>query len=155
MAISVTCSGCDRTMKVKDDFAGQRALCPFCKAEVRVPTQERAGEKSGYAFADADEPPRRDDRDDEPRRPRRREEDDEPRRRPRLRDEDEDIPVRKRKSSGGGTSGGVLSGVLMMVGALIWFFGGAALGVYFIIYPPILFIVGLVTFIKGLAGNSD
>ena len=45
MAIAVTCSGCDRTMKVRDDFAGQRALCPFCKAEVRVPSQERAGEE--------------------------------------------------------------------------------------------------------------
>ena len=151
MAIAVTCSGCDRTMKVKDDFAGQRALCPFCKAEIRVPSQERPGGRSEYALAD-DDPPRREDREDEPRRPRRRDEDDEPRRRARLRDRDEDIPVRKRKS--GGTNGGVLSGVLMMVGALVWFFGALAFGVFFI-YPPILFIVGLVTFIKGLAGNSD
>ena len=151
MAIAVTCSGCDRTMKVKDDFAGQRALCPFCKAEIRVPSQERPGGRSEYALAD-DDPPRREDREDEPRRPRRRDEDDEPRRRARLRDRDEDIPVRKRKS--GGTNGGVLSGVLMMVGALVWFFLALAVG-WIAFYPPVLFIVGLVTFIKGLAGNSE
>ena len=152
MAIAVTCSGCNRTMKVKDDFAGRRALCPFCKAEVVVPSQERAGERSGYSVAD-DDPPSRVDRDDEPRRrPRPRDEDEDDRRRPRLRDRDEDIEVRKKKS--GGTNGGVLTGILMMVGALIWFFGALAVGVFFI-YPPILFIVGLVTFIKGLSGNSE
>ena len=142
-------------MKVKDDFAGRRALCPFCKAEVVVPSQERAGERSGYSVAD-DDPPSRVDRDDEPRRrPRRRdEEDDEPRRRARLRDHDEDIEVRKRKSGGGGTNGGVLSGILMMVGALVWFFLALAVG-WIAFYPPILFIVGLVTFIKGLSGNSE
>lgn len=152
MAIAVTCPGCSRTMKVKDDFAGRRALCPFCKAEVRVPDEERPRERSEYGLAD-DDPPRREDRDDKPRRRSSRDDrEDEPRRRPRLRDDDEDIEVRKRGS--GRTSGGVLSGVLMMVGALVWFFGAAAVGVYFI-YPPILFIVGLVTFIKGLSGNSD
>ena len=147
MAIAVTCSGCDRTMKVKDDFAGQRALCPFCKAEVRVPSQERTGGRSEYGLVD-DDPPHR----DESRRPRQRDEDDEPRRRPRLRD-DEDIPIRKRKS-GGGTNGGVWSGVLMMVGGLVWFFGALALDVIWP-YPLILSVVGLVTLIKGLAGNSD
>ena len=62
--------------------------------------------------------------------------------------------MRKRKSSGGGTSGGVLSGVLMMVGALVWFFVALSVG-WIAFYPPILFIAGLVAFIKGLAGNDD
>jgi hypothetical protein len=142
MAIAVTCFGCSRTMNVKDDFAGRRALCPFCKAEVQVPEREPPREADQYPLA-ADERDSRLDFDDR---------DDEPRRRPRLRDHDEDIEVRKKGS--GVSSGSVLTGVLMMVGALVWFFGALALGRIFF-YPPILFIVGLVTFIKGLAGNSE
>lgn len=45
--------------------------------------------------------------------------------------------------------GGVISGLLMMVGAAVWFFVGLAGGVIFF-YPPILFIVGLVTSVRGL-----
>ena len=44
--------------------------------------------------------------------------------------------------------GQVLGGIGMMVGALVWFFGALALGVIFI-YPPILFVIGLATMIKG------
>lgn len=51
-------------------------------------------------------------------------------------------------SSGGRTDGGVIVGILMMVGAVVWFFGGLAFDVLFY-YPPILFILGLVTTIKG------
>ena len=42
----------------------------------------------------------------------------------------------------------------MMAGAVIWFFGALALN-WIAFYPPILFIVGLVTFIKGLSGQED
>ncbi len=138
MAIALTCSGCNRTMKVKDEFAGQRALCPFCKCEVQVPEQgpPHIAEANEYALA-PQEPDARDDRDDEPRR------------RPRLRNDDED--ARPRRS---GMSGGVVSGLLMMLGAVVWFFGAWALGAIFF-YPPILFIIGLVTFIKGLAGHEE
>lgn len=130
-------------MKVKDDFAGRRALCPFCKAEVQVPEREQPREANEYPLA-ADDRDTRNDHDDR---------DDRPRRRARLRDDDE-FEVRKKRSGGGMASGSVLTGVLMMVGALVWFFGALALGTIFF-YPPILFIVGLVTFIKGLSGNSE
>jgi DNA-directed RNA polymerase subunit RPC12/RpoP len=142
MAIAVTCSGCSRTMNVKDDFAGRRALCPYCKAEVQVPERKPPREADQYDLT-ADDRDTRNDRDDR---------DEEPRRRPRLRDDD--LEVRKKPSGGGGSSGGVLTGVLMMVGALVWFFGALALGRIFF-YPPILFIVGLVTFIKGLSGSNE
>ena len=140
MAIAVTCHGCKRSMKVKDAFAGQRALCPFCKAEVQVPDQEptdRAGANE-YALVhdERDDRDYRDDRDD--------------RRRPRLNADDEDI----RKTPRRGISGGVLSGILMMLGAVVWFFGALALN-WIAFYPPVLFIVGLVTFIKGLSGNEE
>ncbi len=39
-------------------------------------------------------------------------------------------------------------GVLMMVGAAVWFFVGLAANVIYF-YPPVLFIIGLVTVLKG------
>ena len=63
---------------------------------------------------------------------------------------------RKKKTSAlsgaGPDMGQVLGGIGMMVGALVWFFGALALGVIFI-YPPILFIIGLVTMIKGFLSS--
>jgi phage FluMu protein Com len=50
--------------------------------------------------------------------------------------------------SGGSTDGSVVVGILMMVGAVVWFFGGLAFG-YIFYYPPILFILGLISTIKG------
>ena len=48
-----------------------------------------------------------------------------------------------------GLEKGILGGVIMMGIALIWFFAGIA-GGYIFFYPPILFIIGLYAFIKGL-----
>ncbi|MDG1896849.1 MAG: hypothetical protein P8J37_18240 [Fuerstiella sp.] len=45
--------------------------------------------------------------------------------------------------------GGVITGLLTMAGAAAWFLVGLAGGVIFF-YPPILFIIGMVTCIKGL-----
>lgn len=44
-------------------------------------------------------------------------------------------------------------GLLTMAIAVIWFFGAAMFGVYFI-YPPIMFIIGLVVAIKGLVTGN-
>lgn len=64
--------------------------------------------------------------------------------------------------TGGGVAGGSVSGSessifnsgtigggLAMLAAFIWFFGGLAMGIIFF-YPPILFIIGLVGFVKGI-----
>lgn len=51
-------------------------------------------------------------------------------------------------NSGGGTDGSVIVGILMMVGAVVWFFGGLAFG-YIFYYPPVLFVLGLISTIKG------
>ncbi len=37
MGIEVTCDGCGRTMKAKDEAAGRRANCPDCGAIVEIP----------------------------------------------------------------------------------------------------------------------
>jgi len=50
-------------------------------------------------------------------------------------------------------SKGVLGGAAMMVIAFVWFFGALAVNRIFF-YPPVLFIVGLVVFIKGLMNQN-
>jgi hypothetical protein len=78
----------------------------------------------------------------EPRRPK-------PTRPKRSRDDDE-----RRGYSRIYVSPAVITGVLMMVGATVWFFGALALGVIFI-YPPILFVLGLVAVVKGFLGHEE
>jgi hypothetical protein len=53
----------------------------------------------------------------------------------------------------GGINAGVGGGILMMLIAVVWFVVGLAAGIIFF-YPPILFILGLVAFFKGLAGGD-
>jgi hypothetical protein len=48
----------------------------------------------------------------------------------------------------------VLGGLGLMAGAAIWFFVGLAGGVIFF-YPPVLFIIGLVTLVRALFGHED
>lgn len=50
-------------------------------------------------------------------------------------------------------NGPMITGILMMVGAAIWFFGGLAVGVIFF-YPPVLFVLGLISFVKGMFGGE-
>jgi hypothetical protein len=104
-----------------------------------------------------------DEEDDRPRR-RRDEEDEDDRRDSRRpvsgpRRVEEARPRRRRKTreSGGWgihISAGVLGGLGMMAFATVWFVVGLYAGwIYF--YPPILFIAGLVAFVKGLMGVED
>jgi hypothetical protein len=52
-----------------------------------------------------------------------------------------------------GIKKGMAGGIVMMVIAIAWFGGGYAAGFIFY-YPPILFLIGLYAFIKGLfTGN--
>ena len=68
---------------------------------------------------------------------------------------------RSRGSSGGGFFGpekkgldaGVIGGLAMMGIATVWFIGGLAMGILFY-YPPILFVIGLFGFLRGMfSGN--
>jgi len=47
----------------------------------------------------------------------------------------------------------VLGGIAMMIIAVVWFVGGLAVNIIFI-YPPILFIIGLIAFFKGIFGGN-
>ncbi len=47
----------------------------------------------------------------------------------------------------------ILVGILMMIGAMIWFFVALAAGLIFY-YPPILFIIGIVSVVRGILARS-
>lgn len=47
----------------------------------------------------------------------------------------------------------ILIGLAMMLGAAVWFFGALAAG-YIYFYPPILFLLGIGTVIKGFTGKG-
>ena len=49
--------------------------------------------------------------------------------------------------------GPLLSVLIMMLIAVVWFFGGLLVDIIFF-YPPILFVIGLVAFIKGCMGGD-
>jgi hypothetical protein len=53
----------------------------------------------------------------------------------------------------GSVSAGALGGLLMMVIAVVWFVLGYLAGwIYF--YPPVLFVVGFIAFVRGLSGEA-
>jgi len=45
-------------------------------------------------------------------------------------------------------------GLMMMIAAAVWFIAGLKGGIIFF-YPPVLFILGLIQFGRGLMGDSD
>ncbi|MBP3957496.1 hypothetical protein J8F10_19790 [Gemmata sp. G18] len=174
MPITFDCA-CGKVLRVADEHAGRRVKCPVCDAVCTAPEAEPQFE----IVEDPAEPPApapkarpvarpvasriEDDEDD--RRgysvaKSRRDED----------DEEEERPQKKRKKFKRGSSnrppqhdnfrierrvatGGVAGGLLAMLIAVVWFIAGL-MNDWIFFYPPILFILGLVAFIKGLAGEE-
>jgi len=66
-----------------------------------------------------------------------------------LRGSGNEAPTANSRPRGSGTDGGVVTGILMMAGAVVWFFGAWALGWIFW-YPPVMFILGFITLVKGV-----
>jgi predicted Zn finger-like uncharacterized protein len=173
MSIQAQCP-CGKSYHVKDELAGRKVRCAKCGAVIAVPVPEPAsdGEVDDQALqfllttdapkpkpsrpAESEkavqaEPPRPapkppprsvafEPAKPEPARPRPRKE-----RPPR-----EEESGRRRLV----ISPGIITGVLMMVGAVVWFVLGL-LGNRFFIYPPIMFVLGLVAVIKGLLGHAE
>ncbi len=111
------------------------------KARARLGRDEEGDEPPRRSRRDSDE----DDEDDRPSRRREREEERRPPRRPR------------RKITDGYNSGtaiaGILGGLAMMIGAVVWFVLGLMADIIFF-YPPILFVLGVIAFVKGLMGRE-
>jgi hypothetical protein len=172
MPIQMKCT-CGKSLRAGDHLAGKKVRCPGCQSVVAVPVPVLSPDPLPLPApppvvrpVDDELPmvvpaPRKKDADghvmaDEPAPRRRRdpiEEDDLRRRiasRPRFRETER---PRHRDSSWFGTiNAGMGGGIAMMVVAVIWFVVGLAAGWIFF-YPPILFVLGLVAFIKGAAGS--
>ncbi len=167
MPITFDCS-CGRKFRTSDENAGRSATCPDCRARLVIPAaalaeptilpeiveDESAAPRNAYPMQseEAAPSPRRGrplrddpyDRDDAP-----------SRRRPYYGRDDVIDRIVKRPPirRGGMTNAGALAGVAMMVGAVIWFVVGLYLDIIFF-YPPVLFIIGLIAFIKGLVSGG-
>jgi hypothetical protein len=54
---------------------------------------------------------------------------------------------------GWGVNAGIGGGLLLMIGAVVWFFAALLLFDVIFFYPPIMFIIGLIAFFRGIAGK--
>jgi hypothetical protein len=176
MPLTFACP-CGQQLEVDDQYAGMPVSCPTCNAVVNAPARRRA-----VAIAIAPPPRPVGSKNADPgyevveSRPRKQraqvvDEDDEERPRRRRRDEDEDEdeeerprrkrlnksqePPKHRSLEGRVFNGGMKSGAIAMLVAVVWLVVGLAAG-WFFFYPPILFVIGLIGFIRGMvARNSD
>lgn len=138
MAITFTCP-CGQPLAAETEHAGLQVRCPQCQQTQAVPQPHASAAQSGgapdasnrsFGFTDSSETARERDR------------------------QAREAAQGGRSFEGNVLNGGVMGGVLAMVGAVVWFVAGLAADVIFF-YPPILFIIGLVAFFKGLAEGSS
>lgn len=64
-----------------------------------------------------------------------------------------EAPASQTRSGSGVNWGAMGTGILMMVGAAVWFVVGL-MGDRIFFYPPVLFVLGIVSFFKGLFGSE-
>lgn len=180
MPITFSCA-CGQQLEMADEYAGKQARCPSCQAVVTVPSAAPAPPPLPTAappkarLADSDVTDVTDDdhgagaaslnpldRRNTPSSRRRRDEDDEddedrPRRFRRRYEDDEDDdyePRRRREPQRKFWNNRVTGGITSIVIAVIW--GGILLALDRIpIVAPILFILGVISIIRGLATGRD
>jgi len=171
MPIPLRCP-CGRPFRIKGEMAGKKIRCPYCAAVLLVPAPEAergaedealdflltepSGEEGPERSAVRAEPPPAPPPDPVARAPlpparsaprkvlAYREEPGEERRAPRAAFEEGWF---------GNVNAGMFGGLLMMLIAVVWFVVGLAAGIIFF-YPPILLVIGLVAFVKGMMGRD-
>ena len=163
MPIAIACGQCDWKGTVKDALAGRKGKCPTCGEPITVPKAADPDDVEAAAAAallDGDDgpapppaystpmpapyaaQPRPDPKPADP-----------PARRkgPQLEFRTKEAPAPRRGIAIGGAA---VTGLFMMGGAALWFVLGLAADRIFI-YPPFLFVFGLIAFFRGLAGHED
>jgi hypothetical protein len=174
MAISFGCV-CGKQLKVTDEFAGKRARCPACAGVVIVPMPVKeplAPEDAAFEMLSEGPDPAPAPRVLKPAARQWEEVDEKPyqvntalNEPPTTKKSTREIPkfkakkIQRREARNRGRSGvsinsNVVTGGLLMLGAVVWLIVGLAAGWIFY-YPPIMFIGGLVTMVKGFAGHED
>lgn len=61
-------------------------------------------------------------------------------------------PFRMEKSV---LNGGIVGGILAMVGATVWFFVAYIYMDIIFFYPPVLFVIGVISLVKGIAKRNE
>jgi hypothetical protein len=175
MPITFPCA-CGQSLQVKDEHAGRKTRCPVCRNVMQIPVSEIAEFdievlespppkssikakppplpwKREAGGESEDKPPplpwkheADDESEDEPPPIRRRKK----RRRPRSEERSWSLPSMPRIA----ISSTIWAGLAMMVGAVVWFVVGLAVG-YIFFYPPIMFVLGVLAFFRGLMGQED
>src|SRR5262249_49083762 len=144
MAISVTCE-CGTKYQIKDKFAGQRTRCRTCNNSLLIPEADMVpmaeevvkadelaeAEYVGPQDGDFVHGKRKGPKKARPKKSQR----------------------RMFEAERALTNKGVLAGILMIAGAVVWFVLGLVLLDVIFFYPPILFIIGLIALIRGLASR--
>jgi len=162
---SITCS-CGRVLRFKDEMAGKKAKCPACGAIMVLPANTPAtpeDEASSLLISDSPgiatskrsvpEPDLSDALDRPLYRPSDKEIRKELRKPSYLREREAAPPITFERGWFGSTNAGMIGGILMMVIAVVWFVVGWMGGVIFF-YPPILLVIGICAFMKGLFNRS-
>jgi hypothetical protein len=146
MSIPVSCRQCGWRGAVKDELAGRKGKCPSCGEPISIP--QAAGSDEVEAAYELAEPPRPAERAAPPKPAAR------PKRRPvtRIASRSKGDPYAPR---GLNLNGAAISGLLMMAGAAFWFAVGYFLLERIYIYPPFLFVFGLIAFLHGLATRNQ
>ena len=152
MPINLTCS-CGRALVLRDELGGKQIRCPECQAVLDVPKSEpllaasEPLEVLPVAGASSPAKPTDDPLKDLDRLrsvgPRNRSDN------PRT-----SVQGQKPNTGFGGINAGVGGGILMMIVAVVWFVVGL-MNDWIFYYPPILFVLGLVAFIKGLVKGNE
>jgi len=141
MSIRVICKHCDAKLNVAEKHQGKKTNCPKCEKPLTIPVMQSDEDDDEYGDEYVPSVPPKMARKkkrpevapkDRPQKPKRRPED------------------YAQEEGCGMFNAGLLPGILMMVGAVIWFFVGLQAGTIFF-YPPILFIAGMISFVRGLA----
>jgi hypothetical protein len=166
MPIDVVCEQCGWKASVKNESAGKKGKCPTCGEPILVPRiterPEDVEDAAAAALLEGDEgpaasppqsymPPAYSTETNSKSQPSNKPE--RPRSNPGMKLEYR-AKERHEERRGIAISGGVWAGLLMMGGAAIWFFLGLAAGRIFF-YPPILFVLGIISLFRALSGNED
>lgn len=165
---AIDCEGCGAALKLKEEYVGRRIKCPKCGTALVVPELEPTWEDSDPLFSIAAQPtappiqmpaapalghaagnvgmatstpsylrPQA------------------PSESPKFAAKTKELATnRQAKERGTGAFRQIGIGAVIMSIAAIWFVGGLMAG-WFFYYPPLLFIVGIITVIKGCLGYAE
>jgi hypothetical protein len=163
MSIPVSCGQCGWKAAVKDELAGKKGKCPTCGEPIIVPSAAPADDveaAAAAALADGDDdpapppppayvPPEAPRVDRPAAKPV-----DRPRTSPAGKVEFR-VKERARGPRGIALGAAATPGLLMMGGAALWFAVGYFALNRIYIYPPFLFVFGLIAFFHGLATRNE